>query len=199
MAMKHILYITIYLNFFFLGSICLQAKNNTSTIIPDKSSILPAIVNDSLREYNVEERDLSTCIVKDNTRKDISGIITINETLNETNIRAYFDTNLDIIENCNERILDNYSSNTIIIEKSTLSVGDELNGIPITYFIPQRIFSIREDDSYFIVFEMHNFSYTTVGGGYTYIIIQLGENSSIEDYKIYEYSKEPIMIDLLLN
>ncbi|WP_145996391.1 hypothetical protein [Dysgonomonas massiliensis] len=197
--MKQILYISIYLNFFLLGSICLQAENNTSTIIPDQSSILSAIVNDSLKGYDIEIRDLTTCIAKDKTRDDISGIITIDETLNKANIRAYFDTNLDIIDYCNDSFLDNYPSNTIIIEKLTLSVGNDLNGIQITHFIPQRIFSIRKDQYCFFVFEMYNFSYTTVGGGYTYIIIQVGENSSIDDYKIYEYSEEPIMIDLLLD
>ncbi|MFV0418264.1 MAG: hypothetical protein ACK5KT_06000 [Dysgonomonas sp.] len=151
---------------------------------------------DSIR---IIELDISDCCIEESNRDNIYGVIQIRRKIEEISISAFIDTELDILPICKKQTLGKkYSKNTIKINQTELYLKNDLNGIDLSLFIPNRIIYIKKKAKTFIVFEMYNFSYTTVGGGYTYIIIQLDQSDKIKSSKIFEYIKEPIKPDVLV-
>lgn len=154
-------------------------------------------------QYNTSTQikivDLSpTCRMIDTKRDDIDGVIKVEQTIDSISIYAFFDISLDIPPICDKQGIDeNYAPNTIKINGAEFHIGADLNGIESSRFIPSRLFKVTGKTIY-VVFEMYNISYTTVGGGYTYIIIQLDQSNKIKRSEIFEYIKEPIKPDVLV-
>ncbi len=163
--------------------------------IDEENNHLKTTVISSTKIIEVE---LSVCCIENAKRPEIYGTIEIKQKISGVSIVAYFDTNLDVIDLCEKQMLsEDHNQNIIKINNSRLALDNNLNGIDLSLFIPDRLFLITKDKVNYVIFEMYNFSYTTVGGGFTYIMIKMNESDEIDKYKIFEYKKEPMQLDFL--
>ncbi len=158
------------------------------TILPVNVFAQDIFVQSTDTATYIIEKKLSVCYFEVPDRDDIYGVVEVNQKMGDIPVLAFFDTSVGVLEQCNSK--RKYNRNTIKINDSKLRLGNKINGININTFIPQKLILITKDKTNYIVFEMYQFSTTTVGGGYDYIILKLNQANEIEKHSIYECDKK---------
>lgn len=167
------------------------------TICKVRNSNKWGLSGDNDKVANIRQYDLEVCYKRDPNRSEIEGVIELKYTIDSVRVSAFMDCDLGIINECDDNI-GIYCKNSVIIAENKLDLGDTINGIYIGYCFPSKLFCIKQHDHRCFIIELENVSYTTVGGGYSYILILLDKNLSIVKYYIHPWIKEALSNDKLL-
>ena len=152
-----------------------------------------SLIIDTCLNATINTLYLEVCYKPENKGNGIYGVIRIKQNFDDCIILCYFDCAIGALPECEYGKLNkNYTPNSIMLNNDTLLLGDKLEDIDISLFIPEKIISIKTDINQFIVFEMYNCSYTTVGHWYVYIVAELDESGRINRYKTFIFDKKPM-------
>lgn len=130
---------------------------------------------------------LDACRKCDTGRPDEPYVIEVVREFDGIRFSAYFDCELGSVPDCQDKagLPKRYHPNSITVNDQVVFLGRQLKGTGICLCIPMRLFYGTTAGNTYVVLEMANISYTTVGGGYCYITVKPGS------YSISEWQREP--------
>lgn len=107
-------------------------------------------------------KEINPCLIRAN---DTLNYYYVKEKILKNNITIMIQTDISIDKKCSSQNID-YKKSFVALSKDTI----KLNSDDFRTNIPQKIFLVRKNKQKYLFIELYNFSVTTVGNGYKYLI-----------------------------